>query len=66
MVIGNLFIGERYIDLQGDGMLTCEETAVSSQFTFKERGWTTNTDEINYVTAIIRDKNGQDCYSIQG
>lgn len=33
---------------------------------FKERGWITDDDELNYVKATIKDKNGVECYSIEG
>ena len=66
MVVGNILIGSRYVEPQGTASVACEETGTTSEMEFKERGWITNDDELNYVKAVIKDKDGIETYTIEG
>lgn len=66
MVVGNIMIGERYCEPQGASEIVCEETGDVASITFKVRGWSTKSSEENSVLAIIKDKNGKECFKISG
>ena len=51
MVVGNLLIGERYVEPQGNGWIKCSETGTSAEINFYVRGWTTSTADLNSVFA---------------
>lgn len=49
MIVGNIMIGERYIEPQGESTVICEETGDTALITFKQRGWSTKSSEENSV-----------------
>ena len=49
MVVGNILIGERYVEPQGDAWIKCSETDASAEIKFYVRGWTSNTVDLNTV-----------------
>ena len=66
MIVGNLIIGERYVEPQGAANLKNITTGDTCEVIFKERGWSTKSNEINSLKAIIKDKNGLERYMIFG
>ena len=59
MVIGNLFIGERYAEPTGDSILKNETTGEFAEINFKPRGaWSTKPEDLQYVSGSIKSKNG--------
>lgn len=47
--------------------MTCQQTGVTCKFDFRVRtGWSTRADDENRVTATISDKDGKECYRIDG
>lgn len=59
-------IGERYCEPQGQSDIVCEETGDTASITFKVRGWSTKSNEENSVLALIKDKDGKECFKISG
>jgi hypothetical protein len=67
MIVGNLFMGTTYIEPQGQQVITSQDTNISCSIEYRARsGWTTKPEHENYVTAVIRDRYGKDCYMIAG
>lgn len=66
IVAGNLFVGERYVEPQGDAFITCNETGDRADVVFKKRGIISSKKDENYVQVIIKNKQGQECYMIEG
>ena len=67
MVVGNIVIGERYCEPQGESQVVCEETGDVAHIVFKVRtGWSTKASDENSVTAVIKDASGKECYRITG
>lgn len=66
LVIGNLFVGERYVEPQGQSLVTCEQTGDRAEITFKERGFISKKADENSVSAVVKDRNGKECYTVQG
>jgi hypothetical protein len=59
MVIGNLFIGDRYCEPQGNARITNEQTGEFAEIDFKTRSsWNTKKEDINFVSATIKTKEG--------
>ena len=56
LVVGNILVGERYVEPQGKGHITCEATGDRADIQFKERGFFANKAEENYVEAFITNK----------
>jgi hypothetical protein len=51
MVVGNIMIGERYVEPQGSAWIKCSKTGTSAEIQFKIRGWTTRQTDLNTVFA---------------
>ena len=66
MVVGNLVMGERYVEPQGMGTVTCRQNGNSAEVKFKARGWTTKTDDLMTVKAVVRDAMNRERYVITG
>lgn len=66
MVVGNIVMGERYCEPQGQSEIRCDTTGDSASIMFKVRGWSTKSKDENSVQAIIKDKTGVECYKITG
>ena len=60
LVVGNLFVGERYVEPQGACTITCEQTGDRAEIMFKQRGFITNKADENYVMATIIDRSGKE------
>lgn len=54
IVVGNLVIGERYIEPQGSATLQSMKTGITCKIEFKSRGWTSSN--LNGFSATIKDK----------
>jgi hypothetical protein len=66
-VIGNLVIGQRYCEPQGNCKFTCETTGEFVDVEFKVRGaWSTKPEDINYATAIVKTRAGVPKYKLYG
>ena len=66
IVVGNLFVGERFVEPQGEAFITCEETGDRADISFKKRGLVASKKDENFVTVTIKNKLGQECYLIEG
>lgn len=64
MVIGNLIIGETYIEPQGTIEIINHHTGERCELEFKQRGWTTSNKES--VLGVIKDENNKAKYHITG
>lgn len=64
MVIGNLIIGETYIEPQGTIEIINHNTGERCELEFKQRGWTTSNKES--VFGVIKDENNKAKYHITG
>lgn len=65
--IGNIFIGERYCEPHGNSKVINDDTGDYAEIEFKERGtWTTKFEDRNYVTALVKDRNGEVKFKVQG
>jgi hypothetical protein len=56
MTIGNMVIGEMYIEPQGPSDCINHTTKEICELDYKVRGWTSKNN--NSVNAVIKDKNG--------
>ena len=64
MVIGNLIIGDTYIEPQGSIEVINHNTGERCDLEFKQRGWTSQNKES--ILGLIKNQNGQAVYKIQG
>jgi hypothetical protein len=67
LVIGNLFIGERYAEPQGPLRIVNENTGDVAEVEFKPRGtWSTKEQDKQFISGTVKNKQGQLKYTIQG
>lgn len=66
IVVGNLFVGERFVEPQGEALITCEDTGDRAEIKFKKRGITSTKKDENYVKVSVKNKHGEECYTIEG
>ena len=67
LVVGNLMMGERYIEPQGGCKLINKTTGETCDVEFKQRStWTTKEEDKNYVTVKIFDSFGNMKYIVEG
>ena len=66
MIVGNIMIGERYVEPQGQASIKCENTGTFADINFKTRGWMSKSEEVNAVTAKIKNQFGEIKYEIFG
>ena len=67
MIVGNIFMGERYICPEGPASLTNLETGEVCDMHFKERGaWSTPEKDIYFMTGSIKDANENERYTFEG
>jgi len=66
--VGNLIVGERYIEPQGKTLIENKWTGDSCELEFKIRGgWlSTNSDNIHAIEGHIRNSQGIEKYKIMG
>lgn len=65
MVVGNLFVGTTYVEPQGLSQMTCEATGTTCSMDYKVRSnWIARPEHENFVTAIVKDADGKECYKI--
>ena len=68
MTIGNLVVGEKYIEPAGLIQIKCAETGVVCQMEFKPRktgGWR-GEPQIDMIEATIFDKDGNERHKVEG
>ena len=66
MVIGNLmFESKRYIEGTGNRTITNETLGITCDIHFMKRSWTNNTNT-NRIEASIKDKDGNEKYTLSG
>lgn len=59
LIVGNLIIGERFIEPSGPCSITNKETGDTCEVVYKTRGvWSTSEKDKNYVSAVIKNKDG--------
>ena len=67
LVIGNLVIGERYVEPSGAARIVNESTGDVADLEFKPRGiWSTKEADKFAVTGEVKDKEGQLKYTLSG
>jgi len=67
LVIGNLVIGERYIEPQGSSFIENITTGDKCECTYKMRGiWASKDKDKYFSSAKIQDKEGKKRYTLQG
>lgn len=66
IVCGNIFVGTRYVEPQGEGEITCEQTGDRAEVNFKTRGWTKSEKDTNFVRVVVKNGMGKECYTIEG
>jgi hypothetical protein len=66
IVAGNLFVGEKYVEPQGEAFITCDETGDRADISFNKRGIIASKKDENYVKVIIKNSHGHECYMIGG
>jgi hypothetical protein len=64
MTVGNLIIGERYIQPYGDSIIINQTTMETCTLTYKSNGW--NQSSKNKVTGEVKDPNGESKIKIKG
>lgn len=65
--VGNLIMGERYIEPSGTVLLENKMTGDTCTLTYKSRGgFFTNNDNINAIEGIIKNNKGEPKYKIFG
>jgi hypothetical protein len=64
LFVGNLVVGERYIEPHGKTFIRCQQTGIEAEVDYKTRRWgDTNT---NVVSTVVRDSKGNPRYEING
>ena len=59
MVVGNIFMGERYAEPSGAARITNETTGEFAEFEFRQRGaWSTRPEDLQFVSGTIKSKTG--------
>lgn len=66
IICGNIFMGSRYVEPQGQGVIQCEQTGDIAEVNFKTRGWTKSAKDENFVQVVVKNGMGKACYSIEG
>ena len=67
LVIGNIIIGERYAEPQGPFIMTNTTTGDICEADIKPRGtWNTKEEDKQYISAVIKNKDGQVKYTLSG
>ena len=66
LVVGNLFLGERYCEPQGESHVHCAETGDTAVIKFAKRSWRSREEDENSVEAEIKDSDGKLCYRLSG
>jgi hypothetical protein len=64
MVVGNLVIGERYIEAQGSSIVMNATTNETCTLDFLQGGWSNKTK--NGISGQVKDSKGQLVYQISG
>lgn len=60
-------MGERYVEPQGQSKIFNKNTGDECIIDFKLRtGWTPKLEDQYYVTAIIKNKSGEEFYKLEG
>ena len=59
IVCGNIFVGERFVEPQGEAFITCEQTGARADISFKKRGMISSKKDENVVNVIVRNKKGE-------
>lgn len=65
MVVGNLMIGERYIEAQGTGVITNLATGITCDYEFHPRGWLSDF-YTNRVEFMVKDEDGIEMIKLAG
>jgi len=66
LIVGNIFVGDRYVEPQGPSEIKCEQTGDSAHIQFYERSMFSKDSDINTVMAVIKDKDGKECFRVTG
>lgn len=64
IMVGNLIIGDAYIEPTGACSVTNHKTGETAEIDFKARGWTAKSRDI--VSAVIKDSKGVKKFTLQG
>ena len=64
VTVGNLIIGELYVEPVGTVEIVCHDTGEKSELEYKARGWTSRYK--NELNCIIKDSDGKARYQITG
>ena len=67
LVIGNLFMGQQFIEPQGTASIKNLDTGHEVSIEFKARGaWSTRNEDLNFVSGSVVDGNGVEKYQFFG
>lgn len=67
LIVGNLVIGERYVEPQGPVRMENKNTGDVCDIMYKYRGvWSTAEHDKKHVSATIRNKDGQEKFRLHG
>ena len=67
LVVGNLVIGERFIEPSGAVTMTNIDTGDTCEMVYKPRGiWSTSEKDKNYVSAVVKNKDGEIKFTLEG
>lgn len=64
MMVGNVIIGEIYLEPFGSSTVVNHDTGESAEFEFRARKW--NSKNHHFTTCTIKDSNGVEKYRIEG
>ncbi len=67
LVVGNLVIGERYVEPQGKSQIFNKTNGDFREILFRPRDtWKTKEEDKNFISGAIKDKNGIEKFKIWG
>ena len=67
LVVGNLVIGERFIEPSGSVTMTNIDTGDTCEMVYKSRGtWSTAEKDKNAVSAVVKNKKGEIRFTLDG